>query len=121
MTSSPTHEDKLKYVSPLPNEFKWTKEDNLPEDQSLQDVEQEFGFRLIEVAGSFNYLAHTAVEEIFAVRKMCRFTRRPGRKHFKATLHLLHHLRCHPPKALVFPCPFGGLTADASMVSQDWP
>lgn len=26
----------------------------------------------------------------------------PGKKHYKAILHLLHHLRCHPPKAIKF-------------------
>ena len=26
----------------------------------------------------------------------------PGRAHFKALLHLLHHLPCHPVEALIF-------------------
>ena len=27
---------------------------------------------------------------------------KPGRPHFQAALHLLHHFRCHPPKPLIY-------------------
>lgn len=93
-------EEKNYYLSPLPTDFKWTPEDESATADELQTLEAEFGFRLIEVAGSLNYLAHTAMEELFAIRKLCRFTRSPGRLHFEATLHLLNHIRCHPPQAL---------------------
>ena len=115
VTSAPTTEDLEKYASPLPTYFKWSKEDILPEDQYLSEIETDFGFRHIEVAGSFNCLAHTAVVEILAVKKMCHFTRRPGPKHFKATLHLLHHLRSHPSNAIVFHVELG-----YSPLMKDW-
>ena len=102
VTSAPSVNDLEKYASPLPTDFKWSKEYNLTKDHDLKEVETDFGFRLIEVAGSFNYLAHKAVVETFVVRKMCLFTRCPGHKHFKAITHLLHNFICRPPRASVF-------------------
>ena len=95
-------EDLITYASPLPSEFKFTANDNSPDTEAVITLEREFGFHMIELAGSLNYLAHTVFEELFAIRKICRFTRLPGRPHFRAALHLLHHLRCHPPQAIKF-------------------
>ena len=33
---------------------------------------------------------------------MCQFMGLPGRQHFQAANHLLHHIRCHPPRPLMF-------------------
>ena len=65
-------------------------------------LEQEYGFRYMELIGCFNWLSYTAVEELYSSRKLCKFMRAPGRKHFQYALHLLHHFRCHTPKPLVF-------------------
>jgi len=97
-----TPDDIGKYRSPLPAGFKFTKDDNSATAEDVRALEDKYGFRYIEVAGSLNYLANTATEELFAIRKFCRHMNRPGRAHFKALLHLLHHLRCHPTQALVF-------------------
>ena len=59
---------------------------------------------MIELAGSLSYLSHIVFEELFVIRRICCFTRLPGRPHFCAALHLLHHLRCHPPQAIKFYC-----------------
>ena len=98
----PTPDDVKKYRSPLPYDFKWTKDDNSRTRKDVQALEDEYGFRYIEVVGSLNYLANTATEELFAIRKACRHMNLPGRKHFQGILHLLHHLRCHPTQAIVF-------------------
>lgn len=90
------------YLAPLPLGFRWSKDDCSTSPDALLTLERQFGFRLIEVAGSLNYLSHTAVGPLFAIRKLCRFTRSPGLPHFEAALHLLHHLRCHPPPALKY-------------------
>ena len=94
--------DKKKYASPLPYDFKWSKADNSKSKKEMHKLEDEFGFRMIELAGSFNYLGYSALEELFAIRKLCRFTSSPGRKHFQAALHMLHHIRCHPPRPLKY-------------------
>ena len=100
--TSPTNEDKERFKSALPTEFRWTKEDNSSAMDEVKDLEREFGFRYIEVVGSLNYLANTATEEFYAIRKACKHMNLPGRPHFKALLHLLHHIRCHPSQAIVY-------------------
>ena len=98
----PSAEDIATYSAPLPYDFKWHTDDCSVTDQDVLVLEKEFGFRLIEVAGSLNYLSNTAIACLFAIRKLCRFTRKPGLPHFKATSHLLHHIRCCPPSPLVY-------------------
>ena len=98
----PTERDLHKYRSPLPHGFKWTKEDNSKHKGEVVSLEDEYGFRYIEAVGSLNYLANTAIEELYAIRKCCKHMNLPGRQHFKALLHLLHHLRCYPTNALIF-------------------
>jgi hypothetical protein len=98
----PNDLELVRYMDPLPKEFKWTIDDKSPNVDATAELEGEFGFRLIEVAGSFNYLSNSTIEEIFALRKMCRHTQMPGRPHFVATLHMLNHFRCYPPNALKF-------------------
>jgi len=70
-------EDLLKYASPLPSDFRFTANDDSPDISAVVTLETEFGFRMIEFAGSLNYLAHTAFEELFAIRKICRLTSLP--------------------------------------------
>lgn len=98
----PTPEDVQRYASPLPTTFKFSKSDNSKDTQEVALLEEEFGFRFLEVIGSLNWLSHTCFEELFAIRKGCKFMHRPGRRHFKAIRHLLNHIRCHTPKALKF-------------------
>ena len=99
---TPSEKDLWRYRSPLPHGFKWTKEDNSKSMAEVKALEDEYSFRVIEVVGSLNYLANTAVEELFAIRKACKHMNLPGRPHFKAILHLLHHLRCYPAQGLIF-------------------
>jgi hypothetical protein len=98
----PSERDLVKYKSPLPNGFKWTREDNSESKNEVKALEDEYGFRYIEAVGSLNYLANTATEELFAIRKACKHMDKPGRNHFKALLHLLHHLRCYPTQGIIF-------------------
>ena len=120
----PTKHDLIKYADPLPKEFKWTIEDKSEDMEATRQLEREFGFRLIEVAGSFNYLSNSILEEIFALRKMCRHTQVPGHPHFVATLHLLNHFRCYPPNALKYYAnphhsPFANYLTDAGFFGLD--
>ena len=100
LEATPT--DSQCYESPLPSGFKFTKADNAKDAAEVSSLENEFGFRFLEVIGSVNWMSHTAFEELFAIRKGCKFMHRPGRAHFKAIHHLLHHIRCHPPRAIKF-------------------
>ena len=98
----PSEEEKRKYVDPLPRTFEWTTKDCSESEAQVKSLEVKYGFRFPEVLGSLNYLSNTALKLLFAIRKASKFTRTPGARHFKALNHLLHHLRCHPPKAITF-------------------
>ena len=100
--TEPSPEDLVKYIDPLPRTFEWTIKDNSADISKLKELENEYNIRAIEVVGSLNYLSNTSIKMVFAIRKAAKFTRLPGRKHFKALTHMLHHLRCYPPIALNF-------------------
>jgi len=68
----PTPEDVQRYASPLPMTFKFLKSDNSKDTQEVALLEEEFGFRFLEVIGSLNWLLHTCFEELFAIRKGCK-------------------------------------------------
>jgi hypothetical protein len=98
----PTEADKLKYASPLPADMTFTSADRCLDKEALKELETIYGFRPIEAVASLNFLSNTAFEELFAIRKLCSHMQFPGERHFKALLHLLHHIRCHPPNALCY-------------------
>ena len=98
----PTEVEVRRYSAPLPFDISLTMDDCSPDKERIEALEQEYGFRYIEAIGALNWLAYTCFEEIYAIRKLCRFMSKPGRPHFQAALHLMQHMRCHPPKALIF-------------------
>jgi hypothetical protein len=100
--STPTPEEKKKYLNPQLTALKWTKADNSTDFEKLRMLEQEYNFRFIEAVGSLNYLSNSFFRGIFTTQKGCKHMRIPGRVHFKALLHFLHHIRCHPPGAMVY-------------------
>ena len=82
--------------------MKFTSSDCSDSPTAVKELETTYGFRPIEAVASLNFLANTAFEELFAVRKLCSHMALPGVRHFNALLHLLHHIRCHPPNALCY-------------------
>jgi len=98
----PSEADLARYADPLPSDFKWLNSDCSSSTAEIAKLEQEFGFRFIEVVGSLNFLVNTSYRLLYATRKACKFTTKPGRPHFQALHHLLNHLRCYPVKAIKF-------------------
>ena len=98
----PTKSEMKKYQSPMKLNVSLTKDDNSKSKEEVKQLEEEFGFKYLELIGCFNWLSYTCYEEIFCIRRLCRFMNLPGRPHFLTALHLLHHFRCHPPKPLIF-------------------
>jgi len=94
--------DKDKYIDPLPATLTWTRDDCSKTAEDVHALEQEFAFKYREVTGSFNFLGNTAIRTLYAIRKACKFMNLPGRRHFEALRHIVHHVRCHPPGALRF-------------------
>jgi hypothetical protein len=101
-SAEPSTADSKKFENPLPYDYKWTSSDNSATIADVATLEREFGFKMRQVVGSLNFLANTAFKQLFAIRKACKHMHMPGRSHFRALLHLLHHIRCHPPKALKY-------------------
>jgi Reverse transcriptase (RNA-dependent DNA polymerase) len=99
---TPTAKDMFMYLNPLPRDCKWTKDDNSATIEDVQALEREYGYRYIEVVGSLNYLANTAIRVLYGIRKLCKFTRAPGRRHYEALNHILHHIRCYPTEPLKY-------------------
>ena len=121
----PTKRDMRKYRSPLPLDAAFTKEDKSVDRDAVKQLETEFGFRYIELVGCFNWLSYTCFEELYAIRKLCRYLNLPGRAHFLLAIHLLHHFRCHPPKPLIFyhnvsESPIAKLLKDVPEFTKHW-
>ena len=94
--------DLRKYAAPLKTNTTLTKADCAKDKEAVVELEEEYGFRYIKIVGCFNWISYTCYEEIYAIRKLCKYMALPGRPHFQAALHLLHHFRCHPPRPLIF-------------------
>lgn len=121
---TPSPQDILKYASPQPTTMVWTKADNSANYEELNNLESEYGIRFIEATGSLNYLSNSHFKAIYTSRKCCKHMHLPGRKHFKALIHYLHHIRCHPPGAMVYyhepkHSPLAALLNDAGHSSID--
>ena len=84
-----------KYAAPLPYGFVATKEDRSENMLEVEKLQEEFKFEYASVIGMLIYLMNTAFTLHFAITKLGKFNARPGRTHFKAVQHLLHHLRCY--------------------------
>jgi hypothetical protein len=95
-------EDIKLYRNPQPLDHKWTREDCSKTVEEVRVLEQQYGFRYPEVVGSLNFLSNSTYKQLFTMRKCCSYMQKPGPAHFKALNHLLHHLRCHPPKPIMF-------------------
>jgi Reverse transcriptase (RNA-dependent DNA polymerase) len=64
---TPSQEDLNLYLNPLPRNFKFTKDDNSKTIEEVHQLEREYGYRFIEVIGSLNYLANTAIRELYGI------------------------------------------------------
>jgi len=91
----PSDADCSKYLAPLPSGFVFTKEDRSVDIEAQNKLIAEFGFEYPSAVGCCIWLLNGYPRLQFAVRKLARFMQLPGRKHYQALIHLLHHVRCH--------------------------
>jgi hypothetical protein len=99
---NPSASDKRKYGAPLPLDFIFTKADQSKDYADVKTLEREMGFGFPVVVGCLLWLLNTYPRLQFSVRKLAKFMRLPGRPHFTAMLHVLHHIRCHHLFGLTF-------------------
>ena len=94
--------DQRKYSAPLPIDFIFTRKDLSPDQLAVRRLEEEFGFEFPVCVGCLLWLLNTYTRLQFSVRKHAKFMRLPGRPHFTAIMHTLHHIRCNHLFGLTF-------------------
>ena len=88
--------EKEKYAAPIPVTSVFDKADCSANHLDVLDLQEEFKFEYASVVGSLIYAMNTFAKLQFAIRKLARFMRLPGKKHFKILKHLLMHLASFP-------------------------
>ena len=61
----------------------------------MKNLEKQHGFQYSSAIGMLIYLLNTGTALQFAIRKLAKFNALPGKKHYKALINLLHHVRTH--------------------------
>jgi hypothetical protein len=80
-------------TTPLPLDFIPTSEDCSLDEKEVTKLEEEFNFEYASCIESLIYLTMTRTDILFAVNKLAKFSRSPGRTHFTVLIHLLRYLR----------------------------
>ena len=99
---TPLQQDVTKYAAPLPNDTIFTKEDCATDLFALKELEYEFQLDYPVVIGCLLWILNTYPRLQFAIRKLAKYMRLPGRTHFRAIQHLLHHIRCNHAFGLTY-------------------
>jgi hypothetical protein len=81
--------------TPLPLDFVPSSEDCSDNDEMVAQLEAEYNIQYSSCIGSLIYLTMTRSDIIYAVNKLAKFSRSPGRVHFDVLIHLLRYLRDH--------------------------
>jgi hypothetical protein len=90
------------HTTPLPLDFVPTADDNSADEEASSLLMTEFNLDFASCVGALIYLALSRTDIIYAINKLAKFTRRPGRKHFEALVHVLRYLRDHPCFGVTF-------------------
>jgi len=85
-------EDRI-HSTPLPLDFVATSDDYSANEEVARLLEKEYNVDFASCVGSLIYLGMTRCDIVYAVNKLAKFTRLPGRVHFDVLLHLLRYLR----------------------------
>jgi transposase InsO family protein len=90
------------HTTPLPLEFVPTADDNSVDEAAAEALSNEFNLDVASCVGALIYLALTRVDISHAVNKMAKYTRRPGKNHFMALVHVLRYLRDNSHVGITF-------------------
>jgi hypothetical protein len=77
-------------------DFVPTVDDCSIDEETARTLEQEYNIDFASCIGSLIYLGMTQCNIIYEVNKLAKYTRRPGRNHFEALLHMLRYLHVNP-------------------------
>jgi len=82
-----------KHTIPLPCDFVPTSEDCSETEEKSEILMDEYKLDYASCIGSLIYLSQTRSDIIFAVNKLARYMRKPGKALLDALVHLLRYLR----------------------------
>jgi hypothetical protein len=102
LDSDGTKRDLAYHPTPLPLTFTPSIKDCSVHDNTAKELEIEFNVEYLSCIGSLIYLSMTRCDTVYVINKLAKFSKCPGRKHFKAMFHLLRYLRDHPLHGLHF-------------------
>jgi hypothetical protein len=79
--------------TPLPLPFLPSSDDCSVDENAVATLEEEYNIEYASCIGSLIYLTMTRTDILFAVNKLAKISRSPGRVHFDVLIHLLRYLR----------------------------
>ncbi len=97
-----TKRDLSIHPTPLPLDFIATSEDCYADNIAVKHLETEYNVEYASCIGSLIYLGMTRCDTIYAIKKLAKFSKKPGHKHFEALFHLLCYLRDHSNYGMKF-------------------
>ena len=77
-----------KHTTPLPLDFVPMTDDNSATDEAAAALSTAYNLDSSSWTGALLYLALTQTDIIHAVNKIAKYTRKPGKVHFKALVHI---------------------------------
>lgn len=90
------------YAGTLPNGIIFTKKDCSTNYCEVHKLEEQYGFKYPMVVGCLLWILNTYPRLQFPIRELAKYMQLPGKVHFKAMHHLLHHIRCHHLNSLTY-------------------
>jgi hypothetical protein len=81
------------HSTPLALDFVPTSEVCSVDEDAAKALEREYNIDYASCIGSLIYLAMTRCDITFAVNKLAKYSKKPGKMHFEAILHVLCYLR----------------------------
>jgi len=82
-----------KHTIPLPTDFVATSEDCSKSEEKAAILSKEYKLDYASCIGSLIYVSQARTDILFAVNKLARYMRKPGKVHYDALVHLLRFLR----------------------------
>jgi len=95
LESAGTKRDAAFNPTPLPLDFTPTADDCSVDEAAVHKLESEYNVEYASCIGSLIYLSMTRCDTVYAINKLAKYSKKPGRKHFEAMFHLLRYLRDH--------------------------
>ena len=88
--------------TPLSTEFKASKKDLAQSEEESKEIQRQYNIDYPACVGHLIYLSYTRTDILYAVNKLAKFNRKPGKYHMDNIVHLLRYLRDSPNYGIKF-------------------